>query len=328
MSYYELVDAWEAGKFDQAEACLMKLLAIEPLSLHYLLLYARLMHDARDAPRCFEAYKRFDPSILSESDQVAFLLAAEKLGPEACTECVSSTAKWSAAPQVRERLAFAEGRRGSFASPELGARVISQPAFDALTARSPLEGTLVIDAFLATESALALRSFLLNHRRWRDADDGGEQLSTVADGLACSVLFNAAEEIRIALESHFPRLAIASIWAYRYRSNGATAKPHADDGDISVNLWITPDRHCRQKAMGGLHIWNSEAPSNYFAAAPGDKMPLLHATAYDRAAGEVVAYRYNRAVVFKSRLVHQTQPYSFDETHEGRRMNVTFSFSR
>lgn len=290
MSYDTLVLAWEAGEFAQAEACLLRLLSSEPRSSHYLLLHARLMHDANDALRCFEAYKRVDPSILGESDQIAFLLAAERLGAGACTECVSPPRDWSTAPHVRERLAFAASRVGNFASTDLGPRVVAQTAFCEMKARSPLVGPLVIDDFLALESAFALRSFLLNHPHWRDADDCGEQLSTVAEGLACPVLFKAAEEIRRALECHLPRLAIASIWAYRYRSNGAEAKPHADDGDISVNLWITPDGHCRQAATGGLHIWSSEAPSDYFTAAQGDKMPLLRATAYDSAALEVVAY--------------------------------------
>jgi hypothetical protein len=41
---------------------------------------------------------------------------------------------------------------------------------------------------------------------------------------------------------------------------------------------------------------------------------------------EIIPYRANRAIIFDSRLIHQTEEFVFDESHAGRRANITIAY--
>ena len=113
-------------------------------------------------------------------------------------------------------------------------------------------------------------------------------------------------------------------WAYKY--HGAEAdmgiRPHADQGAVTVNCWLTPDAHNRVPGSGGLRVYNASVP---------DHLPFLIANRDFRAIREHVAsaprtdvdYAYNRCVVFRSALVHETLPFYFGAKYDEYRVNLS-----
>jgi hypothetical protein len=104
---------------------------------------------------------------------------------------------------------------------------------------------------------------------------------------------------------------------------------HADQSDVSLNLWITPDAANLQPGSGGLDIWGTPAPADwtfddynaggYRIRAFLEKAGSTH-TSY--------AHRENRALFFKVSLFHQTATGCFAEGFENRRRNITLLFRR
>ena len=146
------------------------------------------------------------------------------------------------------------------------------------------------------------------------------------DGFNCPLLVQIAEELRAAL----PRvirldLPARQIWGYKYANRAPQETPHADFAVVNVNFWITPHEANLDPSTGGLLLYDVAAPAHwdfktYNSNAGREIRELL---AERRAVPTHIPYRYNRAVVFDSDLIHGTPAIHFRGGYENRRMNVT-----
>ena len=110
---------------------------------------------------------------------------------------------------------------------------------------------------------------------------------------------------------------LVQAWGYKYHGNKADMgiRPHADEGAVTVNCWLTPDRYNLREGSGGLRIYNASVP---------DTMPFLQANRDFRAVRKHVEHadrvdvdhRQNRCVVFRSALVHETLPFYFERSYD------------
>jgi hypothetical protein len=102
-------------------------------------------------------------------------------------------------------------------------------------------------------------------------------------------------------------------------------RPHADEGAVTVNCWLTPDRYNLRPGSGGLRIYNASVP---------DTMPFLQANRDFRAVRKHVEHadrvdvdhRQNRCVVFRSALVHETLPFYFERSYDAYRINLSLMY--
>lgn len=188
-------------------------------------------------------------------------------------------------------------------------------------------GVVYIDDFLEPAALHSLREYALLSTIWFQSDFVNELSSTIFNGFACPLIFQIANDIR----SRFPRLlghlALTSAWAYKYYGDKSGVGVHADAGQVSVNLWLTPDELNASPETGGLTVWNVEVPHQYLGK-PDDVQQVIVADVMRRPGlrATYIPYRYNRAAMFVSTKAHGTDRYQFLDTYEGRRVNMTLLF--
>lgn len=187
---------------------------------------------------------------------------------------------------------------------------------------------VVVDDVLSAAALDTLRKFCLEATIWFDCKQAGGYLGAyLHDGFDAPVLVRLAQELRVRLPRLLEPHPLAQAWAFKYAPGGTGTRPHADDAAINVNLWLTPDEARRESAPGGLRIHDVAVPADWSFDAYNREPAALNALV--QAAGRAaldVPYRCNRAVIFDSRLIHETLPYDFRSAYADRRVNLTLLY--
>ena len=196
------------------------------------------------------------------------------------------------------------------------------------TERSP--GAVWFDDFLSPKALALLQRFLLNSTIWYDFSHiGGCLASYLEDGLACPLMLQIADEIRAALPEIFADHPLTQIWAFKAIDVQRGIDVHADDGAVSINFWVTPDEANEDPESGGLVIYRKLPPLGWqISDYDSDTSRIRDFLGNDEAGRIVVPYRENRAVLFDSRLFHESDAPRFKPGYENRRINITLLFGR
>ena len=133
---------------------------------------------------------------------------------------------------------------------------------------------------------------------------------------------------------------LKEFWGYKYdaehrsdRQASAGINVHADAASVNLNFWITPDDANLDKSSGGLQVWSKLHASSDDGetirrlqsgdVAPEEKARFLGLSDADR---QVVPYRENRAVIFRSSIYHRTDEHKFKAGFRNSRINYTLLF--
>lgn len=186
----------------------------------------------------------------------------------------------------------------------------------------------VVDNFLDPLALSALRKFCLESTIWFEMKGAGYLGAYFRDGFNDPLLLAIAEQLTQRLPHIFANHPLRMIWAYTYEQSMVGINPHADFARINVNFWITPDSANLDPETGGLLIYRRPAPESWgfeqYNAAPGDEIKRFLGD--DAHTPIRVPHRQNRAVIFDSRLFHETDRLTFQEGIENRRINITMLF--
>ncbi len=187
---------------------------------------------------------------------------------------------------------------------------------------------MVADDFLSNAALDAIRRFCLEATIWFDCKQAGGYLGAyLHDGFDAPVLVTLAQELRARLPGLLGPHPLAQAWAFKYAPGGGGTRPHADDAAINVNLWITPDAARRDGAPGGLRIHDVAVPDDWSFDAYNREPSAMNALVGSAGRRVVdIPYRCNRAVIFESRLIHETLPYDFRPAYADRRVNLTLLY--
>ncbi|CAM9566525.1 unnamed protein product [Chrysoparadoxa australica] len=190
------------------------------------------------------------------------------------------------------------------------------------------------DNFLAPAALEALIKYTLEASVWFDVKLGyfGAYLN---NGFTSPWLLQIAQELPKRLPKILGEMVITNIWAYKYDSSQDTTgiKVHADNAEVNLNFWVTPDSANLDPSSGGLIVYPTLPPEGFSFAdfnsitAEGDIKALLAEQGVLDSAIHV-PYKQNRCVMFDSLLLHETAPFNFKNGYENRRINLTFLFSR
>lgn len=190
-------------------------------------------------------------------------------------------------------------------------------------------GHVTFDDFLNAEALARLQRFCLLSMIWYQLDFPSEVGASMANGFATPLLFQIAANLRERMPRVFGPHQLTSCWAYRYLADGSGLDLHIDAATVSLNFWVTPDSANKDPARGGLELWNRAGPADFFSRPLEEKVAILRRiTEEPGARAERVAYRCNRAIVFRSTSIHRTDAFSFHTDFASRRTNVTFLFGR
>jgi len=186
---------------------------------------------------------------------------------------------------------------------------------------------VVVDNLLSEEALAALRHFCRTSTIWRTGFDAGYLGAFPEHGFSVPLLAQIAEEFRAVFSDICGDLPLKYAWAFKYDSSLPGLHIHADDALVNVNFWITPDEANLDPDNGGLLVWDVPAPQNWdFSNFHGQQPMIRDFLTRNNAKPIKVPYRGNRAVIFDSRLLHQTDLVHFRDGYENRRINVTLLY--
>jgi tetratricopeptide (TPR) repeat protein len=187
----------------------------------------------------------------------------------------------------------------------------------------------VVDEFLTHTALEQVQRFCLESTVWRHPYKFGYLGAFPEDGFASISLFAIAEELQRALGEVLDGHRLSQWWGFAYDAKLSGTDIHADDADLTLNLWITPDSANLDPSTGGIVVWNQRAPKEWSFDdynSGGDRVREFLRS--QNAEPTVVPYRANRAVLFEGHLFHQTDGFTFARGFTNRRRNLTFLFQR
>jgi tetratricopeptide (TPR) repeat protein len=187
----------------------------------------------------------------------------------------------------------------------------------------------VIDDFLTPAALEQVQKFCQESTVWRHPYKLGYMGAFPEDGFASISLFAIAEELQEALGDMLDGHRLWQWWGFAYDAKLPGTDIHADDADVTLNLWITPDSANLDPSTGGIIVWNQRAPKDWSFDdynSGGDRVREFLQS--QNAQPTVIPYRANRAVLFEGHLFHQTDGFTFEPGFTNRRRNLTFLFQR
>lgn len=189
-------------------------------------------------------------------------------------------------------------------------------------------GAVYFDEFLTPEGLVALKRHLLESTIWHEFGHIGEFVASyLEDGLACPLLLQIADEARGAFPELLGPYPLSQAWAFKGLEAKSAIDVHADDASVSINFWVTRSDANLNPGRGGLVVHRTPPPADWaiegYNADKGRIARFLEQHAQDTL---LVPYRENRAVLFESRLFHQSDIPDFCQGYEDHRINITLLF--
>ena len=191
------------------------------------------------------------------------------------------------------------------------------------------KGIACVDHLLTPEALAQLQRFCLRSTVWRRSYPTGYLGANPESGFFSPLLLQIAAELRQALPELLGEHHLNYWWSFVCQHQRPGIDIHADQSDISLNFWITPDLANLQPGGGGLDVWDVAAPADWTFDDynRGDKD--IRAYLRQKEARQTsFAYAENRALVFRGSIFHQTAALRFAEGFENCRRNVTMLFRR
>jgi tetratricopeptide (TPR) repeat protein len=286
---------------------------------------ARLKHDAEQLGYLLAHV----PSILFPTDYLNTLKAASIRGSQETSDSIfvrlTPQEQTSLAPSFHKLLYVRPTNvvSGKAVNPDLNVCAIEAQYF------STQPEAMFIDNLLTQEALTELRAFCLESTIWKRDYQNGYIGTFLANGFACPLLLQIAEELRIQFPLIFQQHQLVQAWAFKHDSALRGLNMHADAAAVNVNFWITPNDANRNLDNGGLVVWDKEAPDDWdFAEYNNEKNKhkIQEFLEQNGAKPITIPHRQNRAVIFNSNLFHETDDIEFQDNYESRRINVTLLY--
>lgn len=191
------------------------------------------------------------------------------------------------------------------------------------------KGIVYVDHLLTPEALAQLQRFCLRSTVWRRSYPPGYLGANPESGFFSPLLLQIAAELRQALPEVLGKHHLNYWWSFVCQHQRPGTDIHADQSDISLNFWITPDSANLQPGSGGLDVWDVAAPADWTFDDYNRGASDIHAFLRQEGARQTsIAYAENRALLFRGSIFHQTSAIRFAEGFENRRRNVTMLFRR
>lgn len=219
-------------------------------------------------------------------------------------------------------IAFTPEVRGNAVAPRPDAAELSQAFGEGGL------GVVYFDGLLTPEALADLRRYLLESTVWHDFSHiDGHVASYLEDGLACPLILQIADEIRAAFPDLLKDHPLSQAWAFKGVTPDALIDVHSDDAALSVNFWVTPSEANLDPAGSGMKVCVVPPPSDWTVESyDSDKARAVQFLEQNREQVLTIPYAGNRAVLFRSRLLHVSDQPKFREAYENNRINVTMLF--
>ena len=191
------------------------------------------------------------------------------------------------------------------------------------------KGIAFVDHLLTPEALAQLQRFCLRSTVWRRPYPPGYIGANPKSGFFSPLLLQIAAELRQALPELLGEHHLNYWWSFVCQHQRPGIDIHADQSDISLNFWITPNSANLQPGGGGLDVWDVAAPDDWTFDDYNRGEKDIRAYLREKGARQTsIAYAENRGLVFRGSIFHQTAATRFADGFENRRRNVTMLFRR
>lgn len=191
------------------------------------------------------------------------------------------------------------------------------------------KGIACVDHLLTPDALAQLQRFCLRSTVWRRSYPTGYLGANPESGFFSPLLLQIAAELRQAIPELLGDHHLNYWWSFVCQHQRPGIDIHADQSDISLNFWITPDSANLQPGGGGLDVWDVAAPADWtFDDYNNGGKDIRAYLRREGARKTSIAYGENRGLVFRGSVFHQTAALRFAEGFENRRRNVTMLFRR
>lgn len=191
------------------------------------------------------------------------------------------------------------------------------------------KGVVCVDRLLTPEALAQLQRFCLRSTVWRRPYPPGYIGANPESGFFNALLLQIATELRQAVPEMLAEHHLSYWWSFVCQHQRPGVDIHADQSDISLNFWITPDSANLQPGCGGLDVWDVAAPADWTFDDYNRGGRDIRAFLQQQGAKQTsFAYAENRALLFRGSIFHQTSATRFAGGFENRRRNVTMLFRR
>ena len=189
----------------------------------------------------------------------------------------------------------------------------------------------VVDNFLTDNYASRLYNLALDGTVFFDGYKPGYMAAFLNDGLNEGNFEPLIEDIRAFLPNIVGDLPLVNAWIFK--SDSITSKrsvtPHADLALVNINLWLTPDEANLKKGTGGLKVYDISPMDIYDRVwqSQGDGgQNIKEWLIAHNATSTSIPYKCNRAVIFDSSRIHESEIHHFKPGYKDRRINLTLLF--
>ncbi|MBO6559577.1 MAG: tetratricopeptide repeat protein [Nisaea sp.] len=187
---------------------------------------------------------------------------------------------------------------------------------------------VAIDALLNEEALAAIRRFCFESTIWHQLKGAGYLGAYYRSGFNDPLLFAIGRGLRERMPRVLGPHGLKLMWAYKYDQHMSGINPHADFAAVNVNFWINHAESNLDPESGGLLVFRKPAPKDWtfqrYNTAPAEE--IYAALGEDRNNPIRVPNRENRALLFDSRLFHETDRFTFKDGYIHRRINITMLF--
>jgi len=189
----------------------------------------------------------------------------------------------------------------------------------------------IVDNFLEPEYCRRLQRFMLFFNRKQDYYKDYAAVNFYLSNKKNTwfpLLTSLINDIVNNFKSKKP-LNFLRAWSFIYENTANGVDIHADTAAINFNLWVTPDSCLmNKKGFNGLDIWNLYPPENWINKDyNGDDKKIKSYISNSNSQRVSIDYKFNRVIIFDSKLFHSSQPILSYEGYANRRINYTFLFN-
>lgn len=190
-------------------------------------------------------------------------------------------------------------------------------------------GVACVDNLLTSAALAQLQRFCLESTVWRRSYRQGYLGAYPESGFVSPLLLQLAAELKASVPELLGEHHLTYWWSFVCQHQRPGTDIHADQSDISLNFWITPDSANLAPESGGLEMWNVAAPPDWtFNDYNADGYRIRLHLSRIGARQKSYPYAENRGLLFKGMLFHETSNFRFAEGFENRRRNITMLFRR